>query len=62
MLALGNAYLSSLNLTEVALPFMEEVTSATSQTCSLAALDGEDAVFLAQVPARKVRVGSSSPH
>ncbi|KAA5825864.1 IclR family transcriptional regulator C-terminal domain-containing protein [Saccharopolyspora hirsuta] len=54
VLALGNAYLSSLNLTEVAQPFMEEVTRETGQTCSLAALDGEDAVYLARVPARKV--------
>lgn len=54
VLALGNAYLSSLNLTEVAQPLMEEVTAVTGQTCSLAALDGEDAVFLARVPARKV--------
>lgn len=54
VLALGNAYLSSLNLTEVAQPLMEEVTRETGQTCSLAALDGEDAVYLARVPARKV--------
>jgi IclR family pca regulon transcriptional regulator len=54
VLGLGYAYLSSLNLTEVAQPYMEEVTKATGQTCSLAALDGEDAVFLARVPSRQV--------
>ncbi|MGH3519961.1 MAG: IclR family transcriptional regulator domain-containing protein [Haloechinothrix sp.] len=54
VLALGNAYLSSLNLTEVAQPYMEEVTKVTGHTCSLAALDGEDAVFLTRVPSRQV--------
>ncbi|MGH3951839.1 MAG: IclR family transcriptional regulator, partial [Pseudonocardiaceae bacterium] len=47
-------YMSSLNLTEVAQPFMEEVTKVTGHTCSLAALDGEDAVFLTRVPSRRV--------
>lgn len=54
VLALGYAYLSSLNLTEVAQPYMEEVTAATGHTCSLAALDGEDAVSITRVPSRRV--------
>lgn len=54
VLSLGNAYLSSLNLTEVAQPYMEDLTATTGHTCSLSALDGEDAVFLARVPARRV--------
>lgn len=54
VLALGYAYLSSLNLTEVAQPYMEEVTAATGHTCSLAALDGDDAVFISRVPSRQV--------
>ncbi|PRX44617.1 IclR family transcriptional regulator [Prauserella shujinwangii] len=54
VLALGNAYLSSLNLTEVAQPYMEDVTKVTGHPCSLAALDGEDAVFLARIPSRRV--------
>jgi IclR family pca regulon transcriptional regulator len=54
VLGLGYAYLSSLKLTEVAQPFMEEVTKVTGHTCSLAALDGEDAVFLSRVPSRQV--------
>ncbi|RCW45752.1 IclR family transcriptional regulator [Halopolyspora algeriensis] len=54
VLALGNAYLSSLNITEVAQPFMEEVTRITGQTCSLAALDGDHAMTLARVPTRRV--------
>ncbi len=54
VLALGNAYLSSLDLTEVAQPFMEEVSRTTGQTCSMAALDGEYAVTIARVPSRRV--------
>ncbi|MGQ0841114.1 IclR family transcriptional regulator domain-containing protein [Actinokineospora sp.] len=54
VLALGHAYLSSLNLTEVARPYLEEVTRATGQTCSLATLAGADAVLIARVPDRPV--------
>lgn len=54
VLALGYAYLSSLNLTEVAQPYLEEVTSRTGHTSSLAALDGEDAVYISRVPSRRV--------
>lgn len=53
VLALGYAFTSSLNLTELAQPLMEEVTEITGHTCSLAALDGEDAVFLLRVPSRR---------
>ncbi|GAA1200970.1 IclR family transcriptional regulator domain-containing protein [Prauserella alba] len=54
VLTLGEAYLSSLKLTEVAQPHMENVTKVTGHTCSLAVLDGDDAVFVTRVPARPV--------
>lgn len=54
VLALGNAYLSSLSITEAAQPYLEELAKVTGHTCSLAALDGEDAVFLTRVPSRRV--------
>lgn len=54
VLALGHAYLSSLNLTEVAQPYMENVTKVTGHTCSLSVLDGDDAVFVTRVPSRQV--------
>lgn len=54
VLALGNAYLSSVSLTEVAQPFMAELTKVTGQTCSLAALDGQEAMTLARIPTRRV--------
>ena len=53
VLALGYAFTSSLNLSELAQPHMQEVTEVTGHTCSLAALDGEDAVFLLRVPSRR---------
>lgn len=53
VLALGYAFTSSLNLTEVALPPMTSVTEVVGHTCSLLALDGEDAVFLTRVPPRR---------
>jgi IclR family pca regulon transcriptional regulator len=54
VLALGNAFLDSINLTEVAQPYMEDVTKVTGHTCSMAALDGDDAVVLTRVPSRRV--------
>jgi IclR family transcriptional regulator, pca regulon regulatory protein len=53
VLALGYAFTSSLNLTELAQPHMQEATEITGATCSMAALDGEDAVFLLRVPSRR---------
>jgi IclR family pca regulon transcriptional regulator len=53
VLALGHAFTSSLNLTEVARRPMEAATEAVGHTCSLLALDGEDAVFLYRVPPRR---------
>lgn len=53
VLALGHAFTSSLNLTEVAEAPMVAATEAVGHTCSLIALDGEDAVFLFRVPPRR---------
>jgi IclR family transcriptional regulator, pca regulon regulatory protein len=51
VLALGNAFTSSLNLTEVSHGPMAEAADAVGHTCSLVALDGDDAVFLSRIPA-----------
>jgi IclR family pca regulon transcriptional regulator len=53
VLALGHAFTSSLNLTEVAHGPMESATEVVGHTCSLLALDGDDAVFLYRVPPRR---------
>jgi IclR family transcriptional regulator, pca regulon regulatory protein len=52
VLALGHAFTSSLNLTEVAHGPMAVAAELVGQTCSLVALDGEEAVFLYRVPPR----------
>ncbi|MCP2251689.1 transcriptional regulator, IclR family [Prauserella aidingensis] len=54
VLSLGDAYLSSLKLTEVAQAHMENVTKVTGHPCSMAVLDGDDAVFVTRVPSRQV--------
>src|SRR5689334_17533398 len=51
VLSLGWSYLSSLNLWEVAQPFMEDLSAATQETCSACTLDLPDIVFVARVPA-----------
>jgi IclR family pca regulon transcriptional regulator len=53
VLALGHAFTSSLNLTEVAQPHMAALAEATGHTCSLAALDGADAVFVIRMPSNR---------
>lgn len=50
VLALGHAFTSSLNLTEVAHGPMTAATSVVGHTCSLLVLDGDDAVFLYRIP------------
>ena len=51
VLSLGWAYLSSLDLWEVARPFMQDLSAATQETCSACTLDLPDIVFVARVPA-----------
>lgn len=54
VLALGYAYLSSLNLTEIAQPFMEDAVARTREGCSLATLDGSDVVYVTRVPTHRI--------
>jgi len=49
VLALGYAYLSSVQLTDVARPLMEQLTDRVSVGTSLAALDGHDVVYVDRV-------------
>lgn len=49
VLALGHAYLSSLNLTDVAQPLMERVVAETGESCALATLDETDIVYVSRV-------------
>jgi IclR family pca regulon transcriptional regulator len=66
VLTLGWAYLSSLNLWEVAQPLMEELVEQTKESCSAATLDLPDIVYVARVPTRRIMtislgVGSRLP-
>ena len=54
VLSLGWAYLSSLNLWEVAQPLMEELVEETKESCSAATLDPPDIVYVARVPTRHI--------
>ena len=55
-LDIGYAYLSSLPVAEIAVPYMEELSTALHESSSAAILDGEDIVYIARVPAIADRV------
>src|SRR5919202_4699204 len=54
VLSLGWAYLSSLNLWDVAQPHMEELAERTKESCSVATLDLPDVVYVARMPTRRI--------
>jgi IclR family pca regulon transcriptional regulator len=54
VLTLGWAYLSSLNLWEIAQPLMEDLVQETKESCSAATLDLPDIVYVARVPTRRI--------
>jgi IclR family pca regulon transcriptional regulator len=54
VLWLGRAYLSSLDIWEIAQPLMQELATRTGESCSAAALDLPDLVYVARVPTRRI--------
>jgi IclR family pca regulon transcriptional regulator len=54
VLSLGWAYLSSLNLWDIARPFMQDLSTEVQETCSACTLDLPDIVFVARVPTRRI--------
>ncbi|TFV68162.1 UNVERIFIED_ORG: IclR family transcriptional regulator [Bacillus sp. AZ43] len=54
VLSLGFGYLSSLNLWDLAQPFMQELVDQTHESCSAATLDLPDIVYVARVPTRRI--------
>ena len=54
VLALGYAYLSSLNLGEIAQRHMEALVEKVHESCSASVLDGTDIVYVARVPTRRI--------
>jgi IclR family pca regulon transcriptional regulator len=54
ILELGYAYLSSVDLPEVAQPHMEALVAQVHESCSMSVLDGDDIVYIARVPTRRI--------
>lgn len=54
MLELGYSYLSALSLPERALPHMERLVQQVQESCSLSVLDGDEIVYVARVPTRRI--------
>ena len=54
ILELGYSYLSSLSLPEVAHPHMETLVAEVNESCSVSVLDGDEVVYVARVPTRRI--------
>ena len=54
ILELGYAYLSSLTLPEVAMPHLEQLVSQVHESSSVSELDGDDVVYIARVPTKRI--------
>jgi IclR family pca regulon transcriptional regulator len=66
LLGLGHAYLSSTPLVVTAQPFLDRVSDAVNESCSLAMLDGDDILYLARSVTSRIisvnlNVGSRLP-
>jgi IclR family pca regulon transcriptional regulator len=66
LLGLGHAYLSSTPLVVTAQPFLDQVSDAVDESCSLAILDGDDILYLARSVTSRIisvslNVGSRLP-
>jgi len=54
VLELGHAYLSSLTLPEIALPYLRDFVSEIRESSSLCVLDEDQIVYVARVPANRI--------
>ncbi|MGW1621285.1 IclR family transcriptional regulator domain-containing protein [Streptomyces sp. NPDC002172] len=54
ILELGYAYPSGLDLPRLAAPYLEQLVSLVGESAALCVLEGDEAVCVAQVPARRV--------
>ena len=54
VLELGHAYLSSLTLPDIALPYMRDFVASIRESSSLCVLDGDQIVYVARVPAKRI--------
>jgi IclR family pca regulon transcriptional regulator len=66
ILDLGFTYLATVDVVNIAQPFMERIVHTLRESCSIAVLDGRDAVYVARVAAKRIMsinlvVGSRLP-
>ena len=66
MLELGYSYMSTLSFSDIALPLMRELVDRISVSASMTVLDGDNAVYVAHVSAKRmlaitVAVGTRVP-
>lgn len=54
VLDLGYAYLSSLNIQQIAQPFLEALSEDVRESSSISVLDGSDIVYVARVPTSRI--------
>jgi len=54
ILQLGYSYLASLTLPQIAEPHMEALVEQVHESCSMSILDGEDIVYVARVPTKRI--------
>ncbi|MEM9609649.1 MAG: IclR family transcriptional regulator [Actinomycetota bacterium] len=54
VLDIGYAYLSSLNVQQIAQPFLEQLSEEVQESVSVSVLDGADIVYVARVPTKRI--------
>src|SRR3954466_7582042 len=54
VLELGYSYLSSVTLPQIAEPHLEQLVARVRESSSLCVLDGDDVVYVARVPTRRI--------
>jgi IclR family transcriptional regulator, pca regulon regulatory protein len=54
VLELGYSYLSSITLPQIAEPHLEQLVEQVRESSSLCVLDGDDIVYVARVPTRRI--------
>lgn len=54
VLDIGYAYLSSLNVQQIAQPFLESLSETVKESVSVSVLEGSDIVYIARVPTARI--------
>lgn len=60
VLELGYAYLSSISLPELATPHLKQLVDLVNESSSVSVLDGDEIVYIARVPTRRIMTVSIS--